>query len=350
MLVTHEVRTGNFEAAEPYTDSLLHNMQLERWYRLVYAHVSTLERDYLKGHVRSSKDVRTAAFPHCLTLVYASTLVGSELPELGDIARLIVKSLGKVIDQYVKEKGYTEKLSKKKYVPLKHVDSDVVELFPSGLNWKINPTERLKLVLGICDAKNIQVKDKERLRRVMLGNGARIAEAAPMGSSDSIDEIHSFTTYTSYETFTTQTEEYMDATDATDAYGTPTSKLVDPTNRGKNNNKTGKGLWNKKSKKKDGESKILQFEDMEPWQKFVAQKTPPSTGPGKETTGAGGLRPTSPWDSTQPTNQPSPPVKYDDVPARPGWSPPKPKFDGDSLSFGPKLNNVADWMRRSSDS
>ena len=281
-------------------------------------------------------------FPHCVTLVYASTLVGSELPELGDIARLVVKSLGKRIDEHLNQKGYTESLAREKFSALRLVDDDVVNILPGGSNWRSSPLERLNLVLGLCDAKKIVVQDTQRLREAMLGNGAARRSTSTgtdgIGGTDGNDERRSYTTYTTY---TTQTEEY---TDGGDVYGTPTSKLVDPAGKKK------KPTWKQgKKKKKSGGSS----DGMETWQMFMAQKSPASSGPGSEGGTAGGRRSSSGW--AEPGlggSRGEDDDDDDDVLARPGWSPPKPKFEGNGLSFGPRLDNVANYIakRRSSES
>lgn len=339
-LVMHEVQAGNYEAAEPYVDSLLLNMHREKWYRVLYAHVSTLEVDHLKGRVHSCKDVAPMAFPHCVSLVYASTLVGNELPELGDIARLIVKLLGKVIDKELDDKGYTESLSREKFSNLRLVDDDIVNTLPGGANWKSSPLERLNLVLGLCDAKRIDVRDKQRLREVMLGNGAALrSRSTSTGVDDGsgLDDLRSYTTYTTY---TTETDEYMAVGNA---QGTPTSKLVDPDGNIKSPaRKQGK----KKKKKKKGSGS----DGLETWQMFVSQASPASTGPMKES-GAPGRRTSSSGCADS-----APGGADDDGPddhrasMRPGWGPPQPKFEGTALSFGRKLENVAGYMARTSTS
>lgn len=338
MLVMQEVRAGNYEAAEPYADTLLLNMHREKWYRVLYAHVSTLEVDHLKGRVRSCKDVRPMAFPHCVTLVYASTLVGSELPELGDIARLIVKLLGKVIDKEVNHKGYTESLVREKFSTLMLVDEDIVNTLPGGSNWTSSPFERLNLVLGLCDAKKIDVHDKQRLRAVMLGNGAARRTASTSTGADGFDDGDGIDERYSYTTYTTETDEHMGGGEA---FATPTSKLVDSAGNKK------KPAWKQGKKKKKKSSSGS--DAMETWQMFEAKRSPASTGPGKEGVAAQGRTSVS---GCAEVGLEGGTDESDDEGGsmRPGWGPPQPKFAGNSLSFGPRLENMAQYMARRSSS
>lgn len=342
LLVIKEVEAGHYESASPYADSLLLNMQMEKWYRILFTHVSTLERDYLKGWKRSSKDVLPVTYPHLLTVLYASTLVGNEVPELFELSRLILKLFSKRIDAHVDMKGYTESLARKKYVSLKYVDDDIVHMYPGGMNWTVNPIERVDLVLQMCEAKRIRV-DSERLRQAMVGygapggtqgtGGAQAPGHARGGSSDTSSRIRLDTSYTTY----TSEYEY----DGGDAYGTPTSKLAKDAKKGakKGAEKEKKGA--KMGAKKDGKKKGKGEDDdgEETWRKFV-QMSP--AGSSQDDRGGGGAHvgwgPRPGW---SPLND-----SVCEPERKPGWSPPRPKFEGDSLSFGRKLDNVTGYMAR----
>jgi hypothetical protein len=261
------------------------------------------------------------------------------LPELGDIARLIVKLLGKVIDKELDDKGYTESLSREKFSNLRLVDDDIVNTLPGGANWKSSPLERLNLVLGLCDAKRIDVRDKQRLREVMLGNGAALrSRSTSTGVDDGsgLDDLRSYTTYTTY---TTETDEYMAVGNA---QGTPTSKLVDPDG----NIKSPARKQGKKKKKKKGSGS----DGLETWQMFVSQASPASTGPMKESGAPGRRTSSSGCADSGPGGADDDGPDDDRASMRPGWGPPQPKFEGTALSFGRKLENVAGYMARTSTS
>ena len=331
-LVLKEVEAVHYESAASHCDSLLYHSQLEKWYRMLHAHVDTVQQ--LVQNKGRGKDVPPVAYPHLLTVAYASTLVGGSLNELADLVNLIVKLFAKHIDSYMQEeKGFTEAVARNRYTRsgLRSVDEDIVRTFPGGNNWKVSPEERLDLVLGMCESKRVAVKDKDRLRMVILGSVA-VQRAST-----------SYTSYTSYTTQSTQSTEYEHASYG--AYGTPTSKLA---SEGKGTPKEGERSSEKKKSRRKKKSRSGSGGSGEETWRMVSQLSPGNSGSthgvgGRQSERSGGGEQT-PGVSQQETPASEPEPGYGMQ--KPGYSPPQQKFDGESLSFGRKLDNCADFMQR----
>lgn len=314
------MEAGHYESAASHCDKLLYHSQLEKWYRMLHAHVDTVQQ--LVRNKGRGKDVPPVAYPHLLTVAYASTLVGGSLNELADLVNLIVKLFAKHIDSYMQEeKGFTEAVARNRYTRsgLRSVDEDIVKTFPGGNNWKVSPEERLDLVLGMCESKRVAVRDKDRLRMVILGSVA-VQRAS-----------------TSYTTQSTEFEHALHC-----AYGTPTSKLA---SEGKGTPKEGERSSEKKSRRKKSRSGSG---GEETW-RMVSQMSPGNSG---STHGVGGRQ-----SERSGRGEQTPGVSQQETPAtepkpgygmqKPGYSPPQQNFAHcESLSFGRKLDNCADFMQR----
>lgn len=317
------MRNGDYIGAKVHADTLLVGMYREKWYRMLHAHLRSV-REQIGYAIRKPSDIPTGTHPSICAVIFSVPLVSEDLREMKDIGKTLVKLCGKEIDRRANDKGYTQKLLQGKHKSLHFVDVNMVSSFPGG-NWQVSPAERHDLVLNMCQARKIEIRDKGEFRQVMLGGVASSGPSVTSSKTASIETIGP-----------RKTSQQMD---------TPSSSY--------SGEKTFEEMFVDGGKKKGRQRKNSQ----ETWQTVfdkqqnVTQepsRTPPP--PPSVVTTHDGWEFAVKGEHDSPGNSGGgaalPPVLS--VPYRSGWSPPKPKLD-DTYSFGRKLDNITGFMKHNSE-
>lgn len=303
---------GDYREAKPLADTLLISMSKEKWYRLLRTYLLSV-REHFGNSVAKASDIPNVAHQAICSVIFSVRLASSDLQDLQDVGKGLVKLCGKDIDARVNEKGYTQRLLKGKADVLHLVDINIVSLFPSG-NWQTSPDERHDLVLNMCRVRDIPIRDMDDFRRVMLGGLSSAGPSTTMSSrTTSLDHIGR------------KNSEYVTTPASSSSVSEPFEEEVFVN-----------GAKKVRGKKKASETWETVFDRNQSGDEEIPMTPPP---PSVVTTHDG-------WQFATHEDSPKnsggtvlpPPM---DVP---GWDAPKPKLD-DKYSFGRKLDNIGGYMK-----